>query len=414
MTSSKWPARCGASPFAAIELLLVSLGSSASAAPPDERGPFAVEVWSAGDVAIGAAELPVKCYLPVGLADPTPIIVLAHGYLRTGFHMRELAATLASHGFVAVVPDLPCGFGGCDHFANSAQISTLFSWAEQQSGDPNSPLYGRIDGDRRAVAGHSWGGLAALLATSDPELDAIVLLEPRDDFALAVARAPFIGVPSLHMLATAGGLCSSDWGATVLPRATAPALGLRIEGANHCDAEDPTDATCEMTCGAGDRNTTPIFRRYAVAFLACSLRGDRSSAPYIGGTALEEDEAAGTISRIDRSDLGSLLCQTAPAPDPAPLDAGGEADAAPAEDAAVSKDSDPIDRFLPAPASCSSFALGSHEGVWWLLILAALHSRFGSGARTHCRVPSKSRGRPSKLRCRTRSKLARSWSSDRP
>ena len=37
--------------------------------------------------------------------------------------------TLASRGFVAVVPDMPCLVTFCDHDANAAQISALLGWA---------------------------------------------------------------------------------------------------------------------------------------------------------------------------------------------------------------------------------------------------------------------------------------------
>jgi hypothetical protein len=89
-------------------------------------------------------------------------------------------------------------------------------------------------------------------------------------------------------------------------------------GSGHCDPEDPSDSLCPLACGRGDRSTTPIFRRYAIAFLGCVLQADPSYAPYIGGAELDADQTANRLDQVDQAELLTLPCQGA-AP---PFDAG--------------------------------------------------------------------------------------------
>ncbi len=262
-------------------LLLTLLLASAASAAPEDRGSYAIETWEAGRIAAAGADIRTQVIFPADVQVVGPLVVIMHGNLRSGQFHRVMAETLASRGFVVLLPDMPCGLSGCDHAANARQLSALMAWAARTSATQGSRIFGRID-DRRALVGHSFGGLAAYLSTArDSSVDVVVLLDPKDDQGEAEADAPQVAVPSAHLLAETQGACNGSWDTRVFPSAKSPNLLLRIPGSGHCDAEEPSESLCPTVCGAGDPTKSRIFRRYAVAMLECALGVAAESAPYL-------------------------------------------------------------------------------------------------------------------------------------
>ncbi|MCK6547672.1 dienelactone hydrolase family protein, partial [Myxococcota bacterium] len=308
--------------FALLTLAtLTALGAAPrpARAQPELRGPHAFERFEAGDVDAAGTAIPTVVYYPTDTTAPVPVVAVVHGFLRNGSFMAELARTLASHGLVAVVPDMPCGARGCDHDANGRQISALLDWAEVASTDPAVPFAGRVDGTRRGALGHSWGGLGVFVAASqDPRFSSVLMLDPNDDRGLAASIAPVMPHATAHVMAESFGNCNAtQWTTTVFPLTPGPHLRVRVVGSGHCDVEDPSDRLCPLACGSGDPSTTPTFRRYAVAWTLCNLTADPAMAAWIGGASLDGDVAAGVIDQVDALGLDALPCRGG-----APRDAG--------------------------------------------------------------------------------------------
>ncbi len=316
---------------------LIPLFLSAPAqAEPEDRGPLSIAELDAGDVLADAVMIPVKVHYPSS-GGPYPVVLVMHGFVRTGQYHVELARTLASRGMVVILPDMPCGLSGCDHEANARQVRALLDWSVAESAG-NGPLAGKIDGAHQGVLGHSWGGLGVFLSTQMPGLSVVALLDANDDRGIAADAAPMVMLPSIHITATVQGSCNAThWGDTVYPVTGVPRLRLRVVGAGHCDAEEPSDNFCPTICGRGDPTLSYLFRRYAVSFLGCVLIGDPAYAPYVGGTGLDADVMLGRIDSVDSAGLGSLPCQLA-----TPTDAGVSIDAALPDDAGAA-DSGAID-----------------------------------------------------------------------
>ena len=57
----------------------------------------------------------------------------------------------------------------------SADVIAGLDWAIAQDADPQSRLYGRVDTQRAAVAGHSCGGLQAIEVAADPRIDTVLI-----------------------------------------------------------------------------------------------------------------------------------------------------------------------------------------------------------------------------------------------
>lgn len=304
-------------------MIAVLACDGAHAQAPEERGPRPVGEWDAGRVPAAGVTLPTRVYYPDDDLGPAPLVGVIHGASANGRYHPELASTLASRGFVAVVPDMPCGVTSCDHDANQRQITALLEWAAAQGGDASSPLSGRVDGSRRGLIGHSWGGLSShLTAARDGTIGAVVLFDPNDDRGVGLAATPTIRAPVLQLLAEVPGLCNSAWDEHAVRDAlTGTQMQLTVSGSGHCDPGE-MDVVCSIGCGAGDRSTTPLFRRYAVAWTACVLSGDASMAAWIGGASLTSDEAAGRVESVTSAGLDALPCLGG-----APADDAGAPDA---------------------------------------------------------------------------------------
>ncbi|MBI4816514.1 MAG: dienelactone hydrolase family protein [Deltaproteobacteria bacterium] len=318
-------------PFVTAAVVAWVLSPLDSIAEPENRGPLTVETWDAGNVALDSVPIPLTVYYPKEVTEPAPIVAVLHGSSRTGANMAEMAQTLASHGSVALVPNMPCNIFGCDHAANARQVRALLDWAVDRGADQESPLGGRVDGERRGVVGHSFGGLAVFLAAeSHPEIDVVVVLDGQDDGGVAAAAAPSVTQPSAHLLAENLGSCNgTDWKQSVFPLTPAPHLRVVVSGSGHCDVEEPGDDLCPSVCGGGDPTLSYLFRRYTVAFVGCVLANDGDMATWVGGESLDKDSSESRLSLVESSELRSLPCHTNPkspsAPKPPPVTDESEA-----------------------------------------------------------------------------------------
>ncbi len=309
--------------------LALALPGLARAQSPEARGSLGVGEHDAGRVAHAGVMIPTRVLYPTGGAGPYPLVGVIHGASRTGARHRVLAETFASRGFVVVLPDMPCGLGGCDHDANADQLVAMLEWAVTQSETPSSPLAGLVDGSRRALVGHSWGALASHMAAArDPSIDAVVLFDPNDDGTVGRDATATVMAPTAQLLASVPGACNSAWmEAAVGAALPTPNLELTVSGSAHCDPEDPGDFLCPIGCGSGDASTSVTFRRYAIAWVSCVLTGDAAMGPWLGGASMSGDESGGVIEGVEARGLDALPCRGA---------VGTDAGVPPGDDAGMS------------------------------------------------------------------------------
>lgn len=309
--------------------------ASARAQSPETRGALTALTWDAGTLRLDGTGIPTRVYYPEG-AGPYPLVGVIHGANANGGYHVELATTLATRGFVVVVPDMPCQPWACDHDANQRQITALLAWAVAQSEDASSRLAGRVDGSRRGLIGHSWGGLSShLTAARDPSIDSVVLLDPNDDGVIGLSATSAITAPHLTLRASRVSACDSAWqSARVRDALPDPHLDLVVDRSGHCDPGE-MDGLCTLGCGVGDSSTTAIFRRYAVAWTACVLAADPAMAGWVGGSDFDADVAAHTISMTMPSGLDAMPCRAMPGTD-AGVVAAPDASVPPGADAAAS------------------------------------------------------------------------------
>ena len=202
-----------------------------AAADYREPGPYSVS--SSTGTATTSCSMALTTFTPDGGGEG-PRVILAHGFARAPANVEGWAEQMASHGLEVVTPALcHASIWDSDHDANGEDLVAL-----------NQALGG---GDV-IYAGHSAGGLAAVLAASqDSDAVAVMGLDLTDADGLGEAAAKKLDVPAYGLLGEAGSCNSSGNGEAVYAKAS-EAIALRVTEADHCDFEDATDELCTWVC----------------------------------------------------------------------------------------------------------------------------------------------------------------------
>jgi hypothetical protein len=229
---------------------------------PDYSRPGPYPVESEGGRFAASCSMAYTTFLPVG-REPTTLVVLSHGFLRAKEQMAGTAEHLASWGLAVATPDL-CHLDllDVDYEQNAHDLADL--GAELGHGAPV------------VQAGHSAGGLSSFLAAGiDPLCVGHVGLDLADFDGLGALAAPALPVPAWALLAEPE-FCNNGGDAAGVYAAAPDARGVRVDGADHCDFESPTDWTCEVACadGAGDDEVVADAIVGLVTAAALALSGD--------------------------------------------------------------------------------------------------------------------------------------------
>jgi dienelactone hydrolase len=322
---------------------IVASGATASARTPEAFGHHGVRF---ADVRVpvpfdpsgpeGAfLSLRVHLYVPSG-RGPYPVVHIGHAWPGSlqHFPLSGWGRRLASRGFVTIVSDrraasaFPLDFGqladtqDLDTEVNSEDVLRLLRWAIAQGSVRGSPLYGKVDRRRLAIAGHSLGGYFATFAAvraqrEGPRLSALVLLDPTDErlgsYTLnsSLSAAPWVRIPTIVLASEANQhpvQCDMKYGTDctivsgqeyrALTRARAR-LGLKVVGAIHEDVEDPNT-------GAEPSKPRQLrtFQRYGMAWLEYFVAGDCRVRGYLGGAQAARDERERRIVLYPRAKMG--------------------------------------------------------------------------------------------------------------
>lgn len=235
-----------------------------------EPGPHAVTV-TAGSATVNGCDLGYSLFAPES-ADHPSLLLLGHGFQRSAAQMAGLAEHVASFGVRVVTPN----------FCHSSFLDT----DHQQNGFDAAALATQLaDGDGIVFAGHSAGGLAAVVAASASQDSVAVLgLDTVDANDLASGTSASLTIPIFGIVGEPDSCNSNGNGIAMLGGAMH--YGVRMVGANHCDFEDPTTGTCTGFCGA--QTSSPVtVRALAAAFVLWQLGLDASGEQWAAPTGSE-------------------------------------------------------------------------------------------------------------------------------
>jgi dienelactone hydrolase len=220
-------------------------------------------------------------------AGPYPLLVTTHGFSGSSTNQLGWAQHFATYGFVVVVPSLPSTFDP-DENVDAAIIEDL---AAYYSNPPTgTPAFGKVDGTKIGLEGHSAGGLATTMASSVINPQATVLFDPVDANGVGVGDVPKICSPLMEIYADPSS-CNNEEG---WDSAKAVSLGDQIQfhvvGANHCSGENAVQTVfCDACGGTPTVASQDDFSRYATAFFLAYLKGDAAAAATITSSALAAD-----------------------------------------------------------------------------------------------------------------------------
>jgi hypothetical protein len=231
--------------------------------------------------ALAQGSVKFDLFLPASRA-PAPLVVVAHGFMRSKANMADWGRCLATEGFAAAVLTMPTAV---DHAGNGKAIDELIAWLLA------SPEFGpRLDGRRLGTMGHSAGGLATLLAAvGNPAIGIWVGLDPVDLGGMGAAAVSGLRAKAVVIRAE-----PSVWNSFGNARGLVKALGPACEDhlvpqANHIDPEWPTDLPAQLAVGMADEGRRRQFVGLAVEALQGALfhEGSRDSRRGSAGTGGE-------------------------------------------------------------------------------------------------------------------------------
>ncbi len=180
-------------------------------------------------------------YTPEDAASRTAVI-LSHGFMRSLEQSRGWARHWASRGMTVVVVSL-CNSTWLDghHDRNAKDMVAV-----------TDRVVDREPADRVVYAGHSAGGLSALLAAyEDPRAVGYLGLDSVDSGDLAAtvrSGSRRYDVPSLILLADPSACNAENNIVAALPESSSISIA-HIPFARHCDFEKPYDPQCALLCG---------------------------------------------------------------------------------------------------------------------------------------------------------------------
>ncbi|MFB8005757.1 hypothetical protein [Nocardia sp. NPDC056000] len=226
-------------------------------------------------------------------------------------YYSQFASAVADYGFVVVVPErypmpmvdyrLPSEF----------QLSDVLAWARSQASDTSSPIGAIIDPTTLVVAGHSYGGAAALYAAADrcqvpfclgltyrhpPELKAVVGHGTNTTIGPVIDAVAVSDIPVMFINGTLDGVSEPDEAHQSFTRLTGvPAAEfVNLVGANHfglADVDNPPGAAPDPHRETAPRaQTIAAAARWTAMWFLAQL-GSEAARDYVYRTGPREDSA---------------------------------------------------------------------------------------------------------------------------
>jgi hypothetical protein len=251
-------------------------------------GPHAVTIEEGSVLIAGcgtSGAMAYTLYLPAGEPN-APLVALGHGFNRARQNMADMATHMASYGVRVVTPDFcHLSLADTDHLQNGIDQVALAGALAQ-----GAPVI---------HAGHSAGGLAAILATAqDSAAVALLALDAVDNDGLALAAAPTIGVPAFGLEGEPSSCNSQNNGGASLAKLVPGGSAALAVGATHCDFEGPTGILCTGLCGgAGQGGQSSLIRSLATAFVAWQAGTDSTGVDWVtsSGASYQALEGSGAL-----------------------------------------------------------------------------------------------------------------------
>jgi dienelactone hydrolase len=260
-------------------LAVVGLGVPAHAATTSQLS--LPTTTSSVTVSMDGRSFPARLVQPQG-SNPGayPVVAFGHGFTQTASRYASTLTALAARGYVVVAPDSETGlFPNHGRFADDLWRSLRWARDTQPNASPT------LD----AVAGHSMGGGAALVAADrHPDIDTVLTLAAAETNPSATTAAAGTTVPMLFVVGSRDTVVPPSTTRSMYTAAAGGSSFVTITGGYHCGFNDST-SFFGLGCDSGSisRSTQlAITRELLGDWLDVRLRGATvTSSP--GGTVTE-------------------------------------------------------------------------------------------------------------------------------
>lgn len=218
---------------------------------------------------------------------PYPAITFGHGFLQAVSTYESTLNHLASHGYLVIASNSESGlFPNHQNFANDLRHS--LTYLEQENSSSGSFLFQSVAVEKFGASGHSMGGGASILATSqDARIKALANLAAAETNPSAKAAMPLIAVPTSLISGSAD---------TIVPVATngqemyaagrPPKILPIIQGGWHCGFQDASGFGCDS--GSITRyQQLGETRRLLTSFFDLYLKADATAINSVWGYELQ-------------------------------------------------------------------------------------------------------------------------------
>jgi hypothetical protein len=233
-----------------------------------------------------------------------PFVLLLQGANVDKSFYRGFASTVASYGFIVVVPNHK-SISGSGLFAEERELNDVLAFMISENSTPSSPIYGKVDTDTMLLLGHSYGGAAGLYAIQGtcrlPFCFGLKFNRPSSlkggafygtNLKGPIGSIPVLkndGIPIALIQGTMDGLANPAEGRETFRKIEDPLKAyIAVEGANHYgitdmnnppgakpDPNDPLIAQEESVLAIG---------RWSALFLRAYILGDRNALDNISFT----------------------------------------------------------------------------------------------------------------------------------
>jgi Chlorophyllase enzyme len=293
----------------AASLIALSLMTTATAAPAwrssELSRTFPAEQIGSYPLSIAASGNEADVYFPqlttrqqLRYVDQFPVVLMSQGAMVDKEYYSQLAAGVARHGFIVVVPNQRNKqLGNALRYAQMATIREVLDQMHAEDSSPDSPVYGIADPNRLALMGHSFGGASSAFASGNlcafPFCDmAVGFARPAELRAtvLVSSNSGTIDIDTTGIpMAIVGGSEESGRTDQLLTYANleAPKAFVTVAGANHyglCDVNVPPGARAkadEADQTVPQAITAARFAYWAGTFLSAHVHEDRRAARLI-------------------------------------------------------------------------------------------------------------------------------------
>jgi hypothetical protein len=270
----------------------------------------------------GGAMRKFKIYIPVKddsslPGAPYPTVVLIHGFLMTGIQHRNNAQYMAEHGIVAYTPNIAkLLLGDEKRMHNVDGLVDDIAWLTGKSGPQPDYMKGLVDANRIGIAGNSSGGAVILEMALQAQKENIPIhtMVSLDGVPWDRTEESIPEIKPLKFLCLRAEPCLCNYHARMLrflEKLKFPYDDVKVNGAHHCDVENPTTLGCASVCGISDGSHRMIFQKLLYYYMRDTLDaprlGDKKGFFELVQEFKSEDKVLATFDAIHSAALSSNM-----------------------------------------------------------------------------------------------------------